>query len=147
MSTVVVGEKEYQIVKTGRAQAEQVLGITRWIAQHGVPVINGLRNEQDEIVVDESSWLNIFIQILEKLTPDALLDLFQVLVGCSKEDTELYFDVATLIEVALTVYNEQPSVRRLVERFFSESSSPVLPGSAEFSMISEQPTDGQMTQS
>lgn len=145
-SMVVVGGVEYQVVKTGRAQAEQALGITRWIGKYGIPIIDRLRNDKDEVVIDEGRGMDFLIQILENLTADALIDLFQALVGCSQAAAEVHFDVATLIEVALTVYNEQPSIRRLIERFFSEPSLPEVQSSDESSTTSEQPTDGQTTQ-
>jgi hypothetical protein len=146
-SMIEVGGKEYQVVKTGRAQAEQVLGLSRWIARHGIVVLKKIRNDKKEIVIDEGQGIDFLVQIVENLSADALIDLFEVLVGCSKEDAEVYFDVATLIDVAITVYDEQPSVRRLAERFFSAPNSPEAPVSDESSMASEHPMDGQTTPS
>jgi hypothetical protein len=118
---VEVGGKQYPVVKTGRAQAEQVVQVTRWISRHGVKAVEGLQSESGEVSFD--SYLSLFGMIIERLTADALIDLFVTLVGCTKAEAEEHFDVATLLDAAFIVYEEQPAVRRLLTRFFSQSSS------------------------
>lgn len=119
IETIEVGGKEYRIIKTGRAQAEQVIQLTRWISKYGIPALNSMNTDG----IDAENGLAFITTVVEQLDADALIDLFIVLVGCSEEDAEVYFDVAILIEVAIEVYNRQPALRRIIERFFSAQDS------------------------
>lgn len=118
---IEVGGKEYAVIKTGRAQAEQVVKITRWISVHGMKAVKALRTPEG--TVEAGSGIELIGSIIGELSADALIDLYAALIGCPNEDAEVYFDVATLVDVAIMVYEGQPSVRRLMERFFSTSSS------------------------
>lgn len=118
---VVVGGNKYAIVKEGRAQAEQVLNVTRWISNHGVPALKRIQGENGNL--DTTNGLEFIGKLLNVLTVDAVIDLFVAVVGCTKEEGELYFDVAVLIDTLVAVYERQPSVRRLIERFFSTPDS------------------------
>jgi len=142
--TVTVGEKQYAVIKTGRAQARQVLQLTRWIGKHGSKAFGAFRND-DEFKIDNATGLDFIQRFAEALDEDALIDLFQLLVGCSMEEAETYFDVATLIEVVIAVYNGQPAVGRLIDRFFSPSNSNNSTDAP--STTSESPTDGPTTKS
>lgn len=113
---VLVGEKEYAVVKTGRAQAEQVVYLSKWLAKYG----QGIFSSMKDIGSDDAGGLTFITMLLESLSADALIDLFIVLVGCAKEDAEVYFDVSILVDVLVDVYENQPAVKRLIERFFSE---------------------------
>lgn len=137
---VELNGKRYAVIKTGRAQAEQVLLVTRWISRHGVQAMQAIQT--DSLSASGIEFLGKFV---EALTPDALIDLFIALVGCPKEDAELYFDIAVLIDVAMQVYERQPAVRRLVERFFSTPNSASI--SDERSTTSEPLTGGPTTKS
>jgi hypothetical protein len=119
---VTVGEKEYQVIKTGRAQAEQVVLISRWISKYG---FRALKNISKDGTVEVESGVDFISQIIDNLTADALIELFVALIGCSKEDAEVYFDIAVLIDVLVEVYNNQPAVRKLIDRFFSGTQSQV----------------------
>lgn len=115
---VTVGGEKYAIIKTGRAQAEQVLLLTKWVSKHGLPALEGVSDD-----IDADNGLLFITELVEHLTADALIDLFVVLVGCSEEDAEIYFDISILVDVAFEVYNRQPALRRIIERFFSAPSS------------------------
>jgi hypothetical protein len=117
---VKVGEKEYRIIKTGRAQAEQVAQLTKWIARHGSKVIRGL---QESGSLDNVGGMEFIVRFLEALDADALVDLFVVVTGCSSEDAEVYFDVSDLVDVSLTIYQNQPAIGKLLDRFFSQPES------------------------
>jgi hypothetical protein len=118
---VEVGGSKYAVVKTGRAQAEQVLQLTRWIANHGIRAVKSIQAEGKKF--DASNSMEFISSLLEAMTVDALIDLFIVMIGCSREDAEVYFDIGVLIDVLVEVYEKQPAVRRLVERFFSTPAS------------------------
>jgi hypothetical protein len=134
---VVVNEKEYQVIKTGRAQAEQVVQLTRWISKHGVKAIKSMQSADGSVTFGDNTEL--LGKVADALTTDALIDLFQLLIGCSKEDAELFFDISVLVDVAVEVYNRQTAVRKLVGRFFSGINSGADSGAS--STTSEQPTD------
>lgn len=139
---VTVGEKQYQVIKTGRAQASQVIALTKWINRHGVPSIKAI---QEKGVLDNAGGnVDFLLGILDVLTEDAVVDLFTVAVGCSPEESEIYFDVATLIDAVAAIYQGQPAIQRLVDRFFSQSVSEVE-SQPESYTISEEVTDGQTT--
>jgi len=118
---VTVGEKKYAVIKTGRAQAEQVLGLTRWIYQHGKKAMSGMTVDADDSA--DTTGIEFLGRLVSGLDTDALIDLFTVLIGCPREDSEVYFDVALLVDVVTEVYERNQSLRRLVERFFSSSNS------------------------
>lgn len=118
---IEVGGKQYKMVKTGRAHAEQVVLLTKWLGMYGPDLLKGLQT--DEVDGEEGGGLVMITQILANITSDALIDLFHVLVGCSKKDAEKYFDIGILVEVAMDVYENQPGIRRLIDRFFSTDES------------------------
>jgi len=128
---VLVGEKEYRVIKSGRAQAEQVVAVTRWISRHGTRALKVMQSDGEAMSGSGIEFLGKFVEALDA---DALIGLFQALTGCSQEEAELYFDIATLVDVAFAVYEGQPSVRRLIDRFFSTPKS-------------EQPSDELSTKS
>lgn len=123
--TVKVGEKEYVVIKTGRAQAEQVLHVSKWIATHGMAAIEALSADGKD--VQSETGIEFLWELINSLTPDALIDMFVAVTGCTKEEAELYFDVGTLVDAAVMIYEKQPSVRRLIERFFSTPASEEAP--------------------
>lgn len=119
---VTIGDKEYRVIKTGRAQAEQVAHLTRWLSVHGARAI--ARVQEDANLMGENlSGVESFVRFLGVLDADAIIDLFIVLTGCTKEEAEVYFDIAIMVDVAIEVYNRQTSLRRLLDRFFSQSNS------------------------
>lgn len=119
--TVLVGEKEYVVVKTGRAQAEQVLNVSKWIATHGMAAVSNM--EQGGKDIQSETGLEFLWEVINSLTPDALIDMFIVVTGCTKEEAELYFDISVLVDAVVLIYEKQPAVRRLIERFFSTPAS------------------------
>lgn len=119
---VIVGEKKYKVIKTGRAQAEQVLEIGRWLSKYGVSAVEELKKKNDGKLEFEGG-IEFLSAIVDVLTADALLDLFQALVGCTKEEAEEYFDISILVDVVVAIFQTNNSIRRLLERFFSTPNS------------------------
>lgn len=136
-----VGGKAYKIVKTGREHAEQVVLLTKWLGAYGPGLLEGLQSNEEDI----GGGLEMITQILANVTSDALIDLFQVLVGCSAKDAEKYFDVGILVEVALDVYENQPGIRRLIDRFFSTDE--LIESTEDSSTKLEESTDTPTTKS
>jgi len=116
-SFVVVGGVEYPVVKTGRAQARQVAGLMSWLSKYGSNALGKI--ETDGI----GSGLEFILGFIGGLDEDALVDLFILAIGCTKEVAEVDFDVAILVEAVMAIYEQQPAIKKLLDRFFSSSSS------------------------
>lgn len=116
-----IGGKEFTLVKVGREQAEQVIQLGKWVNTHGVPALSQIMNEEGEISFENG--FDLLGDVIESLTADALIDLFVVVLGCSKTFANKHFDVAVLIESLMLVYEHQPSLGRVLSRFFSQTSS------------------------
>jgi hypothetical protein len=121
---VEVGGKQYRVIKTGRAQAEQALGLVRWISKHGAKAMQSITpTDGAEKKVGAAGGIEFLAKFIDALDADALIDLFTVLVGCPPEDSEVYFDIAILVDLVMETYNHQQSLRRLIDRFFSSGNS------------------------
>lgn len=133
------GEKLFPLIKRGRAQAEQIHQLGKWLYEHGGGLIDAIstRGLEDN---DLSGGLRIVSSALSKVTPDAMLGLYMILLGCELEFAEENFDLADLIDAVLTTYKEHPTIKKIVDRFFSGNSSDA--GETDDSTISSTPTDG-----
>ena len=118
--SIVINDKEYALITTGRQQAIQMQGLTRWASRYGAEILADLQQEGNS---EEEVGLEFLMKMLGHLSADALIDLFQAVSGCTAEEAELYFDAAVLIDAGIVVYENHPTVRRLLDRFFSTSSS------------------------
>ena len=135
---VEVAGRTFELVKTGRGQAEQVVALGKWVNQYGLPALEGMMNEEGEVTFE--GGLDLLQGMIGSLTADALLDLFVVILGCSKKFANENFDIALLIDSVFEVYDAQPSLGKVLSRFFSQTTS--TENSEETSTISEEPTDG-----
>jgi hypothetical protein len=113
----VIGDVSYPLVKTGRAQARQVTSFTTWLSKYGAQALQGLQASNDA-----DSGMGILLRFIQSLDEDALIDLFEVVIGCPKEASELHFDAADLIEACVALYSDSPTIKRLVDRFFSDTN-------------------------
>lgn len=111
---VVVGDKEYELIKKGLAQAEQVTNLSKWLATYGLPIFEELSGGDDDTTNTE-----LFKAVLNNLSTDALIQLFVLVIGCSKRIAEQEFDIGILVDSILIIWEEQPGLRNLVNRFFS----------------------------
>ena len=117
--TITVAGKEYSLIKKGIAQAQQVTEISKWLAEYGVPIFEKLSSDKGEV----SSNMDLFRAILDSLSPQALVDLFAVVIGCTQKVAEKEFDVGVLVDALMIVWENQPGIRGLVNRFFSTQDS------------------------
>lgn len=136
-SEIEVGGEMYSVVKTGRAQARQVIQLTQWASKHGYRAARSVQQGSTSM-----TGLEFIVRMVEELDEGALVDLFTAIVGCDPAVSEVHFDIATLIETAVAIYNGQPAIQRLIDRFFSTPNS--SGSTEEHSTPSDQPTDGQM---
>lgn len=129
---VTLGTKSYYLIKSGMDQASQMSELAKWLAKHGMPIFEALTARSEKAAQEsekgekKTSTTDLFMIILDHVTPDALIDLFSVIVGCPRKMSEKYFDIGILMDAAMVVWDNQPGIRRLVGRFFSttDSSSP-----------------------
>lgn len=118
LTEIVVGEKTYPVVKTGRALAVQTERLVQWLAKYGAQMAQAIPQEQ----LNSANGIQVLRDFVVNLSADAYIDLFALVVGCSAEDAEVYFDPAITIETVMAVYNQQPSYKRIISRFFSSSN-------------------------
>jgi len=133
-----VAGKTFELVKVGREQAEQVIQLGKWINEYGIPALSGMMNEEGEISF--VSGIDLLGDVIEKLTVDAIIDLFVLVFGCSKTFANKNFDIGVLVEGLTLVYEAQPSIGKVISRFFSAATS--VENTEEPSTMSELPTDG-----
>lgn len=108
----------YSVVKKGRAQARQVAELARWLAIYGTSAYRKLQQSGD---IAEMGGIELMALALGGLDEDALCELFSMVFGCPIDVANEHFDVALLIDGIVALYNNQPAIKRLVERFFSVS--------------------------
>ncbi len=146
MIEFVIADEVFNLVKKGRAQAEQVHAIGRWLASYGGELAEIIFNRKDDLdEADMLGGLSMLGEIASVLTADALIDLYIIVIGCSEEFAEENFDVVDLIEAVQTIYQEHETVRMVIDRFFSESSS--VEEQDDSSTTSEEVMDGQTNKS
>ena len=109
-----------------------------WLGRHGEGVM-GAFNKRPEDVQDTASGLVFIGEIIGGLSPDALIDLYGLIIGCDPAFAEENFDIVDLIDAATAVYKGNSSIRKLIDRFFFPVSSIV--DSVEESMTSESPME------
>jgi hypothetical protein len=137
-SVVEIAGKQFELVKKGREQAEQVIQLGKWVNEYGVPALASMMNEEGEISF--VSGFDLLGDILQNISVDALIDLYVVVIGCTKGFANKNFDIAVLIDTLAQVYDAQPSLGKVLSRFFSQGTSDEI--TEEPSTTSEQPTDG-----
>jgi hypothetical protein len=76
---------------------------------------------------DRAGGIEVIGVILEQLDADALIELFSLLFGCGIEVAREEFDVAILVDGAFAMYENSPAIKRVLNRFFSSSSSTSTP--------------------
>lgn len=121
MSIITVAEKEFNLLRTGRDQAEQVIHIGKWLSQYGLPALQTLADDEGTIQVN--SGFELLGAIVDNLSVDALIDLFTLIIGCSTKFANENFDIAILIDAATIMYESQPSFQKVISRFFSPTTS------------------------
>jgi len=115
---VMVGEKQYSLVKRGRKQAEQVAQLTGWLTKYGQTFIDVLTNAEGEI--EFGTIGDMIMKLAGVVSADALIDLYVLVTGCSKSEADEWFDVAQLIDITVELFEKQESFKKVLNRFFSK---------------------------
>jgi hypothetical protein len=110
--------KEYNLIKVGRPQAQQVIDLARWLSKYGSRIFNEVQSDTGQIKVSE--LVTKFGAILDV---DALIEGFIMVTGCTEEEANLEFDIGVFVEAVLEIIENNQSFRKVIERFFSESES------------------------
>ncbi len=111
----------YSVVKKGRAQARQVADLGRWLAVYGTAAYRKLSQSGD---IAEMGGIELLSFALSGLDEDALCELFSMIFGCPMDVANEEFDIALLVDGVVALYDNQPAIKRLVNRFFSVSRQP-----------------------
>ena len=118
--TVMVGDVEYNLFKTGAAQAKQVSDLLNWLGDYGEKLASVLVSDSEEgeepASALGSTW-DMISAIGKVSSPEALVDLFLVVIGCNEEEAEKYFSLNTLID-GVQVLLSQKEYAKVLNRFF-----------------------------
>src|SRR5512135_391079 len=113
-----IGSEQFDVIKKGLRQANQIADLGRWLAVHGAPAYRAVQS-----MGDTAGGVEQIGAALATLSGDALIELYVTVFGCSVALAEEEFDVSQLVDGIIALYNNSPIVKRLVSRFFSGSNS------------------------
>lgn len=114
---VTVGEKEYELDKKGRSQAEQISNLISWLAKYGDNIAEEITDREGNVEVPTNT-AQVLIVLNKVVSADALIDLFVVVTGCSEKEADEYFDIVSLIDGVVAVLS-QDRYAKVINRFFS----------------------------
>ncbi len=120
-NVIVIADTKFDLIKTGRDQAEQVIAIGKWLAQYGLPALQLLAGEDGTVQVDNG--FELIGALIEHLTTDALIDLYCLVIGCPATFANKHFSIDVLIDALELLYGSQPAFQKIISRFFSPTSS------------------------
>ncbi len=113
-----IGGQQFDVIKKGLKQANQVAEIGRWLAVHGAPAYRATQQTGDN-----AGGIEQVAAALATLSGDALMELYVTVFGCPYDLAEEEFDLNQLIDGIVALYENSPIVKRLVSRFFSGNNS------------------------
>ena len=117
-----VGDKKYDVVTKGIAQARQVARMGALLGRYGVPIYKKLSEDNTDGVFSLDG-VEVLTSVLSTMDEDALISMFIMTFGCTREVAEEYFDIELMIDGMVALYNHQPAIQKLVSRFFSNTPS------------------------
>jgi len=115
--TVMVGDKEYNLIKTGVAQAKQVSDLLNWIGDYGDRLAGVLVTDDTNPASALGSTWALIAAIGKVSSQEALLDLFVVVIGCSDKEAEKFFSIGTLVDGAQALLSQE-EYAKVLNRFF-----------------------------
>ena len=116
-----IGDKEYDVIQVGIGQARQVAALSQWLGKYGKEVTDALLNSDNGFSSDDV--LGMIMTLLGSLDDNGILTLFEIVFGCTRKVSEKHFDISLLVDGASSLFQHQPAIKRLSERFFSGPSS------------------------
>ena len=117
---VEVGGQTFDLYKKGGEQARQVTKILKWLGKYATPIIAEFSNDEGRIVFDDTfQFLSSVAQVLDDV---ALMDAFQIVLGCDSAFAEENFDILVLADSVQALFNNE-TYKNAISRFFGGSSS------------------------
>lgn len=117
LESVMVGDKEYFLFKTGAAQAKQVSDLLNWIGEYGDRLASVLVTDEANPASALGSTWALVAAIGKISSQEALLDLFVVVTGCSDKEADEFFSINTLIDGAQVLLSQE-EYAKVLNRFF-----------------------------
>lgn len=117
-----IGGQSYNVVKKGLAQAQQVSLLGGWLARYGTQAYRAVQDNDEK-----ASGIEIVGVIMQHFDAEALVELFDLIFGCGLEVAREEFDIAILVDGVFSLYESSPSIKRVLSRFFSVTSSTAMP--------------------
>ena len=126
-----VGGQRFDIDKRGVEYAAQFGRLTAWLGTNGVGALMAAYDAG--VISDEDVDGNVSIDVLSRvmeygLTPEAVIDLGAIILGCDYEFAEEHFDPGWLGDGVLTLLDVKPGISaafaRVWERFFLAGEQP-----------------------
>ena len=121
VTTFEIDGVEYNVIKRGIGQARQVADLGRWLADHGTQAYRAVLSEGDG-----ASGVQMVAAVLGTLSGEALIEVYVLVFGCPVAVAEECFEIDTLVEGILALYENSKAIKRLVGRFFSGSNSATI---------------------
>lgn len=118
-TSIEVGGVEYELHKTGADQAKQISDLLNWLGSYGEQLAGAVISEQDseEALSALGSTMGLIASIGKVSSQQALLDLFVVVIGCTKKVANEYFSVMKLVD-GVEVLLSQEEYAKVLNRFF-----------------------------
>ena len=116
--TVEVGGKEYTLIKTGAEQAVQVSGLLNWLGNYGEKIAAVIAEDSDDSALAQMNDAWQMVSLIGKISsPEALVDLFSVAIGCSKKVSVEHFSINILVDGVLVMLSQE-EYAKVVSCFF-----------------------------
>jgi hypothetical protein len=120
----LIGNRRVSIKKRGRAQAEQIEGLNRWLKEHIAPLTQAVKSASENAV-----GLDAIVSMMGQLTAEAQMDLSKVVLGNKDTDGKVlddsffdeYYDIDWVI-AALKVAGLADSAQRVFTAFFTSAA-------------------------
>ena len=121
--------QQFNLVKKGYSQAVQLTQIGAWLSKYGLNIATKVTEFQKEN--ENANGTLLLLKVLDAMTPEALIDLFTVSIGCDHDFAMENYDTGTLVDAAIVIYNNQPAIQKAINRFFLQPAPTKIPDSIE----------------
>jgi len=122
-TTIELGNKTFDIVKKGGAQARQIPILIKWLSKYVLPSIGKLDGIEISDKITTPTMLRLIGLLGETLDDEALTTLFKFVFGCSEAEVEKHFDLLLLVDAIVCLWESESVYREVVSRFFSTTQS------------------------
>jgi hypothetical protein len=125
-SVFEIGKRRVRIKKIGRAQAEQIVDLNRWLKEHIAPLAEAIKSASGEMT--NAVGLEVLTSMMGQLTVEAQIDLAKVVLGNKDEKgADLgdeffneFYDIDWVLS-GLETAGRSASAQRLITAFFTSA--------------------------